>query len=56
MRSDFKEFEDNLKEEIDNTHNPLVLGPRKAVDKVLMESSCTTAVKEMKAFDPTFDL
>jgi hypothetical protein len=45
-----------LKEEIDNTHNPVVSGARTVVDKVLMESSCATAVKEMKAFDPTFDI
>lgn len=48
MRADINEFKSNLKEEVDNTQNPVIQKSRQVADMVLMESSCARAVKEMK--------
>jgi hypothetical protein len=56
MRADINEFKHNLKEEIDNTQNPMVQRARQVSDTILMESSCARAVKEMRQFDREFDL
>lgn len=56
MRAEMREFKGNLKEEIDNSQNPLIRHTREATDLIFMESSVAKAVKEMKKYDPEFDL
>ena len=56
LRSEMKEFKTNLKEEIDNTQNPVIRTTRDVTDMVLTESNHARAVKEMLAYDPEFDL
>lgn len=50
------EFKSNLKEEVDNTQNPLVQRTREVADLFLTESNCARAVKEMQKYDRDFDL
>jgi glutaredoxin-related protein len=56
MRAEMNEFRNNLKEELDNSQNPLINTARSATDVVFMESNCARAIKEMKKFDPNFDI
>ena len=56
MRAEMKEFKSNLKEEIDNTQNPVLRTTREMSDVIFLESSTARAVKEMKKYDPDFDL
>jgi hypothetical protein len=56
MRAEMKEFKSNLKEELDNSQNPLINTARSATDVVFMESNCARAIKEMKKYDPDFDI
>ena len=55
-RSEFQEFKSNLKEELDNTQNPVLRSTRELTDVVFRESNCAHAIKEMKKFDPDFDV
>ena len=56
IRSEMNQFKSNLKEEIDNTQNPLVQTSRRAVDLAFTESGLARAIKEMQKYDPEFDL
>lgn len=50
------EFKHNLKEELDNTQNPVLRTTREATDILFLESNCARAIKEMKKYDPEFDI
>lgn len=56
MRAEIREFKGNLKEEIETTQNPLIRTTREVADVVFLESGAARAVKEMKKYDPTFDI
>jgi hypothetical protein len=56
IRGEMREFKSNLSEGIDNTQNPVVRQLRQASDLVFMESNVARAVKEMKKFDPDFEV
>jgi hypothetical protein len=45
-----------LKEQIDNTQNPLIRGAAGAKDAIFAESACARAVKEMQKTDPNFEI
>lgn len=56
MRAEMQEFRNNLKEEIDNTQNPLIRQTRSITDYAFSESNCARAIKEMQKYDREFDL
>lgn len=56
LRSEMKEFKHNLKDELDSTQNPVLRSTREASDLVFRESNCARAIKEMKKYDPEFDV
>ena len=50
------EFKGNLREEIDTSQNPLIRHTRDSTDLIFMESSVAKATKDMKKYDPDFDI
>lgn len=50
------EFKSNLREGIDNSQSPVIQSTRQATDMIFMESNCARAIKEMKKYDPSFDI
>lgn len=56
LRKEMEEFKGNLREGIDNSQNPLVRHTRQATDMIFLESNCARAIKEMKKYDPEFDV
>ena len=56
IRAEMQEFKSNLREGIDNTQNPVIRSTRQATDMIFMESNCARAIKEMKLYDPDFEV
>jgi hypothetical protein len=53
-KKEYQEFKGDLKEQIDNTQNPIIRGAAGAKDAIFAESACARAVKEMQRKDPNF--
>jgi hypothetical protein len=47
FKREYEEFKGDLKEQIDNTQNPLVRTAAGAKDAIFTESACARAVREM---------
>lgn len=56
VRAEMQEFKSNLREGIDNSQSPVIQSTRQATDMIFMESNCARAIKEMKKYDPNFDI
>jgi hypothetical protein len=56
IRAEMQEFKGNLREGVDSSQNPLIRHTREATDMIFMESNCARAIKEMKKYDPDFDV
>jgi len=55
-RKEVNEFKSDLREHVDNSHNPVVQVANSAVDKIVNNSACAEAIIAMKRYDPDFDL
>jgi len=56
VRGEVKNFKAELKDQVDGSQNPAVNLVSQGVDKVFSETGQALAVKEMKKYDPEFDL
>lgn len=56
LRKEINEFKGDVREQIDNTQNPIVQRASTAADLVMSESGQARAVVAMKKYDPSFDL
>ena len=50
------EFKQELREQVDASHSPIVQAANQGIDKIVSESACAQAIKAMKKYDPDFDL
>lgn len=56
VRREVNEFKADVRDQVDASQNPMVQRGSQAVDLVFQESGCARAVKEMKKYDPEFDI
>ena len=56
LRNEAKEFRSEVREQIDNSPNPVVYGASMQIDKIKKGTPCALAVEKMQKYDPDFDL
>ena len=55
-RKEVKEFRQELREQIDASHSPVVQMVNQGADKIMNDTPCAKAIIAMQKYDPEFDL